>query len=201
METAGSRNMKLLTLGAAGLLILAASVWFYQRQSAQNSGVNPRGNEWCKQKEDCIWEAVFRYEMQHSEGHESSSLFFLSVEDGRDPDSELVKRLASGSLHVTPLSQSINQRSIITDKNTGELGVILRVGKITWVDNARVQLGLSAYSGWGDVKAYVYHLAFTDKRWIVTDREFAFESLLTRPLLPLIENSRSGGPERLPVVE
>jgi hypothetical protein len=114
--------------------------------------------------------------MQHSEGHESSSLFFLSVEEGRDPDSEVVKRLATSSFHVEPVSHSINQRSIITDKDTGEPGVVLRVGKVSWIDKDRVQLGLSSYSGWGDVKAYVYHLAFTDKGWIVTDREFAFES-------------------------
>ena len=168
--------MKLLTLCAAGLLILATSVWLYHRLSARNSGVNARSNEWCKQEEDFIREAAFRYEMQHSEGHESSSLFFLSVEEGRDPDSEVVKRLASGSFQVKPVSQSINQRTLIKDKDTGQPGVILGVGKVRRVDKDRVQLGLLAYSGWGDVKEYVYHLAFTDKGWIVTDREFAFES-------------------------
>jgi hypothetical protein len=168
--------MKLLTLCAAGLLILAASVWLYQRLSARNGGGKPSGSEWCTQQEDCIQEAVFRYEMQNSEGHESSSLFFLSMEEGRDPDDELVKRLASGLFHVKPVSQSINQRTLIKDKDTGEPGVILGVGKITWVDKDRVRLGLSAYSGWGDVKEYVYHLAHRDNGWIVTDREFSFES-------------------------
>lgn len=168
--------MKLLTLCAAGLLILAASVWLYQRLSARNDGGKPSSSQWCKQQEDCIREAAFRYEMQHSEGHDSSSLFFLEVEEERDPDDELVKRLASGSFHVKPFSHSINQRSLIKDKDTGESGVILGVGKITWVDKDRVRLGVSAYSGWGDVKEYVYHLAHTDNGWIVTDREFAFES-------------------------
>lgn len=167
--------MKLLTLCAAGLLILATSVWLYQRLSARNS-VKPRGNQWCQQQEDCIQEAVFRYEMQNSEGHDSTDLFFLSVETKADADSEVVKRLASGSFRVKTVSESINQHSIITDKNSGEPGVVLNVGKITWIDEGRVRLGLSAYSGWGDVKAYVYHLALTDKGWIVTDREFAFES-------------------------
>jgi hypothetical protein len=171
----GSRNKKLLTLGVAGLLILAASVWLYQH-STRNASVKPGGNEWCQEPEDCIREAAFRYEMQHSEGHESSSLFFLSVEEGRDPDSEVVKRLASGSFYVKPVSQSMNQRTVIKDKETGQPGVILAVGKITHVDKEKVHLGLSAYSGWGDVKEYVYHLAFTDKGWIVTDREFALES-------------------------
>jgi hypothetical protein len=169
-----SSNMKLLILCAALVSIIGTTVWFYPPHSWR--GATAKTQEQCNRQEDCILEAVFRYEMQNSEGHEPSSLFFLSLEDGRDPNDELVKRLASGSFRIKRVSQSTNQRTLIADQDTGEPGVILGAGKVTWVDKDKVQVGVSSYSGWGDVKAYVYHLAHMEHGWVVMDREFALES-------------------------
>lgn len=168
---------KLLMLCLALLIAFAATVWLYEGLSARKavSGTSS-SSDWCKQQEDCIYEAALRYQMQNSEGHEPSSLFFLSMEQARDPGGDLLKHLANNAFRVKPVSDSLDQRTLIKNKDTGESGVILRVGKITWVDKDRVHVGLSAYSGLGDVKAYIYHLTRGEKGWIVTKREFELES-------------------------
>lgn len=172
----GLPKPKLLTLCLALLVAFAATIWLYQGLSARKAGSGTSSSDWCKQPEDCIYEAAFRYQMRNSEGHEPSSLFFLSMEQARDPDGDLLKHLANNAFRVKPVSDSLDQRTLIKNRDTGESGVILRVGKITWVDKDRVRVGLSAYSGWGDVKAYVYHLTRGEKEWIVTKREFELES-------------------------
>jgi len=52
----------------------------------------------------------------------------------------------------------------------------LTVGKITWVDQNRVEVPLSTYSGFGDAKGYVYEVARGDNGWTVKNRKFAFET-------------------------
>ena len=168
-------NKDLVGVVAGILLVLAVYVGLHQRFPARNLAGNPASAQRCEQPEVCIQEAVFRYEILNSEGHELSSLYFLS-DQGHDPDNEIVKRLTTESFRVKPLSESIQQHSVITDKGTGEPGVVLRVGKITWVDRTRARLGVSAVSGWNDVKEYVYHLTLSANGWTVTDREWVLES-------------------------
>ncbi|HEV7747807.1 MAG TPA: hypothetical protein VGO56_22595 [Pyrinomonadaceae bacterium] len=114
--------------------------------------------------------------MQNPEGHKPSDLFFLSVKEHSDPNYEVVQRLASSSYRVKPISQSVDEHAVIKDKDTGEPGVILTIGKVTWVDKTRVEVGLSAYSGFGDAKGYVYELARSENGWMIINRKFAFET-------------------------
>ncbi|MGH9928367.1 MAG: hypothetical protein ACREA9_03955, partial [Pyrinomonadaceae bacterium] len=134
------------------LLAVAGAVWLYHRPGTQNPDAIAKSSHWCLQEEDCIQEVVFRYQIQNPEGHKSSDLFFLSVKEHSDPNYEVVKRLASDSYRVKPISQSVDKHAVIKDKETGEPGVILTVDKITWVDKTRVEVALSAYSGFGDAK-------------------------------------------------
>jgi hypothetical protein len=158
------------------LLIVVVVVWVYQHRVTQNPDARAKSGQWCLDEEDCIREVVFRYQIQNSEGHKSSDLFFLSLQEHSDPNYELVKRLASSSYRVKPVSQSIDQHVIIKDKETGEPGVILSVGKITWIDQTKVEVALSTYSGFGDAKGYVYELARDENGWTVKNRKFSFET-------------------------
>jgi hypothetical protein len=171
-----SLSNRLVAVSIALVLGLAALVWIYHRHSAERHEDITARTDWCRLEESCIVETVYKYQIQNSEGHKPSSLFFLSVGERTDPDREVVNRLVTGSYRVKPISQSVDQHTVIRDKETGEVGVILTVAKITKVDNARVDVELSAYSGWGDVKGYTYHLVRGDNGWLVTDRKFAFES-------------------------
>ena len=135
-----------------------------------------QAGNWCRQEEDCIEEAVYRYQIQNSEGHAPTGLFFLSGDQGRDPSDEALSRLESSSYHVRPVSQSVNDHTVIKDRETGEPGVILSMGKISRPDKGDAAVDLSAYSGWGDVKGYVYLLKRGLNGWEVIERKFALES-------------------------
>ena len=168
---------KILAVCIALLLGVAAIGSFYYRRLARSGdGRLISSAPWCRQEEDCIAEAVYQYEIQNSEGHKSSDLFFLSVNQGHDPESEILKRLARSSYRVKPISHSIDQRTVIKDNETGEPGVILTLGKITWVDKTRVEVALSAYSGFGDAKGYVYELVRGENGWMIRNRKFGYET-------------------------
>lgn len=167
MKTAACLSTHKLFVACCTFLVGAAAttLWFYFYRS-----------DWCSVEEDCIVEAVYRYQIENSEGHKPSSLFFLAREEGHNPPNEVVQRLKDASYRVKVASNSVNQHTVIRDKETGEPGVALTVGKIRWVDKTTVEVDVSAYSGWGDVKAYVYHLVRGNNGWVVKERVFAFES-------------------------
>lgn len=167
---------KFLALCVVFLLTVAVAVWLYQRRDMRNQDAIAKSSHWCLHEEDCIQEAVFRYQIQNPEGHKSSDLFFLSLKEHSDPNYEVVKRLASSSYRVKPISQSVDEHTVIKDKETGEPGVILTVGKITWVNKTRAEVALSAYSGFGDAKGYVYELVHGENGWMIRNRKFAFET-------------------------
>ena len=158
------------------LLLVAGTVWLSRRPPTEKTESIAKSGQWCLQEEDCIQEVVLRYQIQNPEGHKSSDLFFLSLKEHGDPNYEVVKRLANSSYRVKPISQSVDKRAVINDKETGEPGVILTVGKITWVDQNRVEVALSTYSGFGDAKGYLYEVSRGDSGWTVTNRKFVFET-------------------------
>jgi hypothetical protein len=135
-----------------------------------------RGGDWCLVEEDCIVEAVYRYEIKNSEGHSSSALFFLSRGEGRDPADEVINRLGRDSFRVKAISKSVDAHTAIKDKETGEAGVRLSLGALKRVNETTFEVEGSAYSGWGDVKGYVYHLTLGENGWAVSERKFVFES-------------------------
>lgn len=176
MKSFGYINTKILAMCAAFLAAAAAGALYLSHSARNRDQRMTTSADWCRQAEDCIAEAVYRYQIQNSEGHEETSLFFLSVGQDRDPEKEVIKRLEGDSYRVKPISQSANHHKVIKDKETGEEGVVLRVGNINWVNDTTVEVECSAYSGWGDVKGYVYHPTRGEKRWVVSERKFAFES-------------------------
>jgi len=168
-------NRKALVVSVALVALLAVGSLYLSRSVGNRDQKTASSVDLCQQAAYCIEEAVYRYEIQNSEGHEPTSLFFLALKQDRDPDSEVIKRL-KGVYRVKPISQSVNYHTVIKDKETGEPGVVLRVGDIKWVNDTSVEVEGSAYSGWGDVKGYVYHLMRRENSWVVSDRKFAFES-------------------------
>lgn len=170
-------NRKLLAGFCALALAVVVTAWLYQRHSDRTRFATAANqSDLLLTQEHQISEAVYMHAIQNSEGHPSSSLFFLSKGEDGDPDTEVVNRLRSRAYRVKPVSQSRDEHAVIKDKDTGEPGVILKVGKMTPVDSTRVDVELSAYSGWGDVKGYVYDLVRGENGWVVRDREFVFES-------------------------
>lgn len=158
------------------LLTIAGALWLSRRLATQRTDSIAKSGYWCSQEEHCIQEVVVRYQIQNLEGHKSSDLFFLSLKEHRDPNYEVVRRLASSSYRVKPISESIDKRAVINDKETGEPGVILTVGNITWLDQNRVEVGLSTYSGFGDAKGYLYEVTRGKDGWTVKNRKFVLET-------------------------
>jgi hypothetical protein len=162
------REMKFISWAGLFVIVVVAGCFLRGfRSQGGNSQPSPIG---CAKEAEDITEAVFGYQMENPDGHKSSDLFFLSVANRRDPNSELITRLLNRSYRVKPVSQSLDERTVIRDKQTREAGVILNVGTPKWLDDRRVEVALSMYSGFGDAKGYVYEIVCRENGWTVSQR-------------------------------
>jgi hypothetical protein len=130
----------------------------------------------CVPVEDCVINAVVRYEIENVEGHKSSDLFFLSIDDHKDPSHKLMTKLLGGSYRVRPISSSIDERSVVRDRVTGEPGVVLSIGKTDFKNEDSALVSLSAYSGFGDAKGYLFELKRIKGDWVVVNRKWTDET-------------------------
>lgn len=76
-----------------------------------------------------IREAVFRYQFKDEHGPDDTKVYFIAVEDG-NPSPELLRRFADHKPPVKPRSACISSGRGVTDKQTGERGVIYSIGAI-----------------------------------------------------------------------
>jgi hypothetical protein len=167
----------LVTCCAFSIGLAATMMWLYHGYTNDHwSKSSSRDTAWCSVEEDCILEAIYRYEIQHSEGAKPTSLFFLSREQKLDPSIEVIKRLESDSYQVKGVSQSIEQEGAFKDE-TGKKGVVLKVSEIRWTGENTVEANVSArFGNYGGLKGYVYYLLRSDNGWMIKERKFAYES-------------------------
>jgi hypothetical protein len=94
--------------------------------------------------EDDIREAVFRFQFTSNFAGAKPfvTLFFLSVEDGRDPTDEFMARFRNPAHRVKKVSQSFMASALdgVQDRKTEKPGVILQVAKISWMSKDEVSV-------------------------------------------------------------
>ena len=117
-----------------------------------------------------IMEAVFRNQIAEESSSEGKGVIFLSVARDMDPSDEFMRRFADMPL-VRKVSQA-NKRGVgVTDKQTGERGIILDVHRLEWTSDAEVRVGVGTYAwGWGQ-SGSVCRVVHQNDKWVVQSCE------------------------------
>jgi hypothetical protein len=98
-------------------------------------------------EEENIVEVVFRHQIEEENKAEGHTIFFLSRPKDTDPSDGFMHRF-DATRGVRRFSQSKKVSDGVTDKETGERGIILDVHRIQWLNSAEVEVGVGTYA-WG----------------------------------------------------
>ena len=113
-----------------------------------------------------IVEAVFRYQIAEESRSESYAVVFLSPARDAGPSDEFMRRFADMP-HVRKFSQANKRGDGVTDKQTGERGIILDVHRLEWISNGEVKVGVGTYAwGWGQ-SGSVCRVVHENGKWVV----------------------------------
>jgi len=119
-----------------------------------------------------IVEAVFRNQIAEESRSEGKAVVFLSVGQ-EDPSDEFIKRFADIS-PVRKISQANKRGDGVTDKQTGERGIILDVRRVEWTSDAEVRVGVGTYAwSWGQ-SGSVCRVVHQNEKWVVQSCELTF---------------------------
>lgn len=120
-----------------------------------------------------IRETVFRYQLEKLPWGDQGegSVYFLSVEYGRDPTQELLKRFARSRFPVKPISAAIRLHEppgslglVWRDRDTGERGTVYGISRIRLLSK-----GLVVVDGHYGAFGSAFVLRLTAGRWKVVD--------------------------------
>lgn len=124
------------------------------------------------QVEDDVREAVFRYQFEFnvSGGRESASAFFLSFEEGEDPEPEFLHRFADHRPAVKPVSASTLEPGTaqILDQSTGLPGLIFRIDEIRWLSDDQVEVDGGYDEASESATGNTYCVIKESVRWVVS---------------------------------
>ena len=144
-----------ITLLTLGVGVSAVTVWCLKRPTFSRAV-----------EEENVVELVFRYQIEEESKSEGKAIFFLARPADTDPSDEFMQRF-SGLPGVRKFSQGNKRGDGVTDKKTGERGIILDVHRIEWVNDAEVKVGAGTYA-WGmGQSGSVCHVVRENGRWAV----------------------------------
>jgi hypothetical protein len=115
---------------------------------------------------DDIREAVTR----HLIGKNTSRAYFLSL-DGKDPSHEFLGRFARGEqkLIVKPVSASRTkgQSYSVVDKETGQSGLEISIGRIEWIDDTSARIEVHSYQDAKAAEGVSVQCDLKDGKWVI----------------------------------
>lgn len=118
-------------------------------------------------QEDDIREAIFRYEMKD---HRSPDVVFLSI-NNQEPSEAFMRRFSDVKLAVKKWSAIAPAKGPpqrwINDRETGNPGVAISVGKITWTSDHGVIVAGGYYCGSLCAGGGDFYVTLKDGRWVV----------------------------------
>jgi hypothetical protein len=125
---------------------------------------------------DDIREAVYRYLLSHNveDFLEGDWVFFLALDkegDWKSPGPEFMKRFIDHKPPVRAVSEALIHKGNsgrVTDKWTGQNGIVLFIGQLQWVDRnmARVEGGYYVQNLFAS--GNYYYVELKDGAWVVT---------------------------------
>jgi hypothetical protein len=119
------------------------------------------------EEEAKITEVVFRRQIWQ-DANAPMSHYYLSCYNYADPSAQIMARLMqSPAARVRKLSELPLDHNYRND----EWKVFLRVGRIGWINDNEVMVGVTYRSGWNMTRAYIFHLARENGAWRVKSSE------------------------------
>ena len=125
---------------------------------------------------DDVREAVFRYLFDHNGCNCPGivEVLFLSlgtsVGTDRDPTAEFMRRFEGDEPPVRKVSESVwDVAEGVSDRQTGETGIILRVGHVVWMSDTEIQVRGGYYSNGLSAATSLFQVVLQGGWWEVAD--------------------------------
>lgn len=139
---------------------------------------------------DAIREATFRYQFRNNASglQQRATVYFLVLRDPQtrqwlDPGEALLRQFKNHPPRIAKMSEAKRSGSDgVSDKQTGERGLIFIVGKIRWLASDRVDVEGGYYEAGESSSGNIYHLRKKDGKWEVVNDTMRWISHLERPL-------------------
>lgn len=123
--------------------------------------------------EDDVRETVFRHQL----GDSHRGIYFLQVEDAKEPSSYLLDRLSDTKCRIKPLSAAQKGgMDGVVDRETGERGMIFRVDAIRWIDETKCEVEGGYWADGLAADGNVYQVELKDGIWTVVGEEMLWIS-------------------------
>ncbi len=127
--------------------------------------------------ESAIAEAVFAFQIKENPLNGAYHHYFLAIGDDQDPGNELMARMKKLRYSIKPFSDaSYSNDGRVIDKQTGELGIIIKVNKVTLKGKNEAQVSGSVKTSGENLHGYVYSVFLEGDRWTVKDYKGTFVS-------------------------
>jgi len=131
--------------------------------------------------EDSIREIVFKEILKPriSESRKNQKAYYLSVDGGKDPSENLLKKFAAYQLSikkVSELSISIEDGDAALDKALKKQGILLYISKLDWKNKDEVTVEAGSYIGNMGSDGCTYTLKREKEEWKISFLENCFVS-------------------------
>lgn len=110
---------------------------------------------------------------------ENSQIFYLAVDDDKDPSDDLLKKFGQYPARIKKVSESFLSApdgDLVLDKITKKPGVIFSVSKITWKNNDEVTVDAGSYIGNMGSNGCKYTLKREKDEWKIVSGQNCFVS-------------------------
>ena len=149
------------------------------------AGVGCRTTQTSVSDRDDITEAVFRHIAQPAQVVDEDShgvnlahkVLFLSVDDFRDPDADLLRRLSDFCVPVKPISARVMKDSYSYDRVTGERGAAFYIHSIRRLSASKAEVQGDIDPGGGlRGSGYIYRVVYRGGKWSVKGQKLKWVS-------------------------
>ena len=109
-------------------------------------------------------------------------VYFLSVEDNKDPSDELYKAFKQANWPVKRESESEERNGpdfssyAVADRVTGEIGAVLSIDEIRWSSAKSAVVKAALFSGGLYGRGYIYSVVKRGRWWFVNGRKLDYLS-------------------------
>lgn len=120
--------------------------------------------------EQDIKEAVFRYQFEHNGSglQKNAKVYFLSLNQGRDPSDDFMNRFRDHVPPVRKVSQASMSAEGVIDKRTRERGLLFRItGGVQWLSENEVEVAGGYFESGQSASRSVYNVRRVNDKWAV----------------------------------
>jgi hypothetical protein len=170
-------NLKIGTLSIIALFALSVVIFSYARVNIFSPGrvsvlTQSEDQDRDMDKQD-IREAVFRYQFNHNASgqQQNAKVYFLSLDQDKDPSNEFMERFKGTEPPVKKASQASKSAGGVVDKETGERGLLFRITSIKRLGENEVEVEGGYFEAGQSASRNVYRVKHENGKWVVKEEK------------------------------